>query len=182
MKKNHAKSGLRADTSANHGSVMHSSSAPPASQCIRRQTEKSRRHRLCSTSTAPGITTPISPLLSTARPTPAQAASIQRACERWLLSGCCAISTPHSVSVSAAARPASSVRKWLLATIQVVEPQTISACQPVRTPHRRRAVKPTRKTVASPASPGHRRAANSLTPNSHKLSAPPQYCSGGFSK
>ena len=117
---------------------------------------------------------PTSPLLSTARPTPAHAQSIQR-----LPAGpgpaCWASNTAHSTRVSAAVNPASSVKKWLLTTIQVVEPAIISACAPATGPHSRRAQNPSRKTVARPASPGHRRAANSFTPSSCMLRAPAQY-------
>ena len=182
MKKNSAKPGLRCDTSTNHGAAMSRKINPPETGRMRRHNPKSRRHAPASSNTQPGITMPTSPLLSTAPPMAAQAIQTQRRRTDGSSSAHSANNAAHSVSVRNSVKPASSVRKWLLQTIQVVEAVIAKACTPASLPHKRAAVSPTVSRVKKPARPGHKRAENSETPNHRKLSAPIQYWSAGFSK
>ena len=71
MKKKCANSGLRADTSTNHGAASTSSAASVHHGRARSGSHQSRCHSRYSTATAPGIRMPTRPLDSTATATPA---------------------------------------------------------------------------------------------------------------
>src|ERR1700692_140451 len=181
-KKNCRNSALARAASTNQGAAIAANNGSPQRRFNRRSSIQSRCHARYANIVAPGITTPINPLVSTASAMAAQQPNIHA--RQWLAvsrRACAAKKQPKAAS-SQKLNIMSRV-SWCPSSTNKADAEVYSTARsPASNPHRSRPRKNTVSSTRYPASPVHSRAGTSLCPRPRNASAVSQYCSGGFSK